>query len=115
MHFAGSKSVNESIQQPLDYYDNNVGPHLIVICNEKKHKSKLWFLVLQLRFMSEPEILPIPENSRQAPTTPYGQNKQICEQVLQDLYRAEQGWRIAVLRYFNPAGAHPSGIIGEVT
>lgn len=62
----------------------------------------------------EPEALPIPESARQAPITPYGRSKQMGEQVLQDLAHAEQGWKIAVLRYFNPAGAHPSGIIGEV-
>lgn len=114
VHFAGSKSVNESIQQPLDYYDNNVGGLISLLYAMKETQVKTLVFSSTAAIYGEPEILPIPESSRQAPTTPYGRSKQICEQVLQDLYRAEQGWRIAVLRYFNPAGAHPSGIIGEV-
>lgn len=114
VHFAGSKSVNESIQQPLDYYENNVGGLISLLYVMKDAQVKTLVFSSTAAIYGEPEVLPIPENARQAPITPYGRSKQICEQILQDLSDAEQGWRIAVLRYFNPAGAHPSGIIGEI-
>lgn len=114
VHFAGSKSVNESIQQPLDYYDNNVNGLISLLYVMKQAQVKTIVFSSTAAIYGEPEALPIPEGARQAPITPYGRSKQICEQVLQDLAHAEQGWKIAVLRYFNPAGAHPSGIIGEV-
>lgn len=113
VHFAGSKSVNESIQQPVDYYDNNVGGLISLLYVMKDAQVKTLVFSSTAAIYGEPEVLPIPESARQAPITPYGRSKQICEQILQDLSNAEQGWRIAVLRYFNPAGAHPSGIIGE--
>jgi len=114
VHFAGFKSVNESIQQPLDYYDNNVGGLISLLHVMKEAQIKTIVFSSTAAIYGEPEFLPIPETARQAPITPYGRSKQICEQILQDLAHAESGWRIAVLRYFNPAGAHPSGIIGEV-
>lgn len=114
VHFAGSKSVNESIQQPLDYYDNNVNGLISLLHVMKEAQVHTVVFSSTAAIYGEPEVLPIPESARQAPITPYGRSKQICEQILQDLSRAEQGWKIAVLRYFNPAGAHPSGIIGEV-
>ena len=114
VHFAGLKSVNESIQQPLEYYDNNVNGLITLLHVMKEVQVKTLVFSSTAAIYGEPEVLPIPENARQAPITPYGRSKQICEQVLQDLSRSEQGWKIAVLRYFNPAGAHPSGIIGEV-
>ena len=114
VHFAGLKSVNESIQQPLEYYDNNVNGLITLLHVMKEVQFKTLVFSSTAAIYGEPEVLPIPENARQAPITPYGRSKQICEQVLQDLSRSEQGWKIAVLRYFNPAGAHPSGIIGEV-
>lgn len=114
VHFAGSKSVNESIQQPLDYYDNNVNGLISLLHVMKEAQVKTIVFSSTAAIYGEPEALPIPESARQAPITPYGRTKQICEHVLQDLAHAEQGWKIAVLRYFNPAGAHPSGIIGEV-
>jgi len=114
VHFAGSKSVNESIQQPLDYYDNNVNGLISLLYVMKQAQVKTIVFSSTAAIYGEPEALPIPESARQAPITPYGRSKQICEQVLHDFSLAEQGWKIAVLRYFNPAGAHPSGIIGEV-
>ena len=114
VHFAGSKSVNESIQQPLDYYDNNVNGLISLLYVMKEAQVKTIVFSSTAAIYGEPEALPIPESARQAPITPYGRSKQMGEQVLQDLAHAEQGWKIAVLRYFNPAGAHPSGIIGEV-
>ena len=114
VHFAGSKSVNESIQQPLDYYDNNVNGLISLLYVMKEAQVKTIVFSSTAAIYGEPEALPISESARQAPITPYGRSKQICEQVLQDLAHAEKGWKIAVLRYFNPAGAHQSGIIGEV-
>ncbi|MDE2419810.1 MAG: UDP-glucose 4-epimerase GalE [Gammaproteobacteria bacterium] len=114
VHFAGSKSVNESLQQPLDYYDNNVNGLISLLHVMKEAQVKTIVFSSTAAIYGEPEVLPISEDARQAPITPYGRSKQICEQILQDLAHAESGWRIAALRYFNPAGAHPSGIIGEI-
>jgi UDP-glucose 4-epimerase len=114
VHFAGSKSVNESIQQPLDYYDNNVNGLISLLYVMKERQVQTLVFSSTAAIYGDPELLPIPEHARQAPITPYGRSKQICEYVLQDLSGAEPGWRIAVLRYFNPAGAHHSGIIGEI-
>lgn len=114
VHFAGSKSVNESIQQPLDYYENNVNGLISLLYVMKEAHVKTIVFSSTAAIYGEPEALPIPERARQAPMTPYGRSKQMGEQVLQDVCHAEQGWKVAVLRYFNPAGAHPSGMIGEV-
>ncbi len=113
VHFAGSKSVNESITAPLDYYDNNVNGLITLLQVMKSCQVKTIVFSSTAAIYGEPESLPIPENAKQAPITPYGRSKQMCELILQDLSRAESNWRIAVLRYFNPAGAHESGMIGE--
>ncbi|WP_410211166.1 UDP-glucose 4-epimerase GalE [Aquirhabdus sp.] len=114
VHFAGSKSVNESISQPLDYYDNNVNGLISLLEVMKSTHVKTIVFSSTAAIYGEPESLPIVEDAKQAPITPYGRSKQMCEFILQDLSRAEQDWRIAVLRYFNPAGAHESGLIGEI-
>ncbi len=114
LHFAGLKSVSESVQQPLDYYDNNVVGTL-QLCRAMADAG-----VYQLVFSSSatvygaPTQMPVSEACPTgAPTNPYGNSKLMAEEVLQDLARADARWRIAVLRYFNPVGAHSSGLIGE--
>ncbi len=114
LHFAGLKSVGESVQQPLAYYDNNVAGTL-QLCQAMAEAG-----VYQLVFSSsatvygEPARMPISEACPTGvPTNPYGRSKLMVEEVLQDLAQSDARWRIAVLRYFNPVGAHSSGLIGE--
>ena len=113
MHFAGFKSVSESSEYPLDYYLNNVGSTLALL------KTMDLFNVRKIVFSSsatvygEPKVLPISENSALQPSNTYGQTKLICEKILQDLKKSSDLWNFAILRYFNPVGAHESGLIGD--
>ena len=114
LHFAGLKAVGESVQKPLAYYQNNVAGTL-QLCQAMADAG-----VHQLVFSSsatvygEPAHMPISEACPTgAPTNPYGRSKLMVEELLQDLARSDARWRIALLRYFNPVGAHPSGLIGE--
>jgi UDP-glucose 4-epimerase len=113
VHFAGLKAVGESVEKPLDYYDNNViGSHRLL-------RAMLATGVKSLVFSSsatvygDPQFLPYTEDHPLAPTNPYGRTKFMVEEMLRDLHRAEPDWKIAILRYFNPVGAHESGRIGE--
>ncbi len=114
IHFAGLKAVGESVAQPLSYYANNVGG-TVTLCQAMAAAG-----VFRLVFSSsatvygEPQHMPIREGfTVGAVTNPYGRSKWIVEQVLTDLAAADSRWSIALLRYFNPVGAHPSGLIGE--
>lgn len=114
IHFAGLKAVGESVEQPLAYYRNNVYGTL-VLCEAMQHAG-----VKNLVFSSsatvygDPVDLPLKEDMPVGqPTNPYGQSKLMVELLLKDLYRSDNEWNIAILRYFNPVGAHPSGQIGE--
>jgi UDP-glucose 4-epimerase len=113
IHFAGLKAVGESVSQPLRYYDNNVTGSLVLF------EAMQACGVLSLVFSSsatvygDPESVPIRENARLGATNPYGRSKLMIEDVLRDLAAADPRWRIALLRYFNPVGAHASGLIGE--
>lgn len=113
IHFAALKSVGESVQKPLAYYDNNMGG-LVTLCAAMAHAN-----VRQLVFSSSatvygnPHTVPITESFPLSATNPYGQTKLMGEQVLRDLEVSNGAWRIAYLRYFNPVGAHHSGLIGE--
>lgn len=114
VHFAGLKAVGESVQKPLLYYDNNVNG-TISLCRAMQNTG-----VFSLVFSSsatvygEPEKMPIDESCPTGlPTNPYGRSKLIIEQILQDLTLTDSRWSIALLRYFNPIGAHESGLIGE--
>ena len=113
IHFAGLKAVGESVEQPLSYYDNNVGGTL-VLCNAMRAQG-LRTLVFSssATVYGNPESVPIREDAKPSPTNPYGRSKMMVEEVLRDLERSEAGWNIALLRYFNPVGAHESGLIGE--
>lgn len=113
IHFAGLKAVGESVEQPLRYYDNNITGSLILFETMQK------FCVKQLVFSSsatvygDPESVPILEDFPLSATNAYGRSKLMIEEILRDLVRADPQWRVALLRYFNPVGAHESGLIGE--
>lgn len=114
LHFAGLKSVGESVQNPLDYYSNNVVGS-ITLCQAMAH-AKVFNLVFSssATVYGEPEIMPIQESfPTGTPTNAYGRSKLVIEEMLQDLAKSNPAWSIALLRYFNPVGAHQSGLIGE--
>jgi UDP-glucose 4-epimerase len=113
IHFAGLKAVGESVARPLEYYDNNVSG-TIALCEVMAENG-----VRSLAFSSsatvygDPASVPINEDFPTAPTNPYGRSKWMVEYMLRDLCAADPEWRVALLRYFNPVGAHNSGLIGE--
>ncbi|HMN20915.1 MAG TPA: UDP-glucose 4-epimerase GalE [Ottowia sp.] len=114
LHFAGLKAVGESVAQPLRYYDNNVGGTL-ALC-QAMADAGVWRLVFSssATVYGGPATMPISEATPTGrPTNPYGRSKLMVEELLRDLARTDARWRIAVLRYFNPVGAHDSGLIGE--
>jgi UDP-glucose 4-epimerase len=113
VHFAALKAVGESTARPLDYYANNIGGLLTVCRAMQQHGVKRFVFSSSATVYGEPETLPITEDARLAATSPYGQTKLIGEQILRDLAAADAQWQNAVLRYFNPVGAHESGRIGE--
>lgn len=113
IHFAGLKAVGESVAQPLLYYSNNVFGAMSLLGAMQQCEVKQIIFSSSATVYGDPDEVPIPETHRFAPENPYGQSKQMVEQILQDLYVSDPGWAIAVLRYFNPVGAHPSGLIGE--
>lgn len=113
IHFAGWKSVGESVSKPLGYYGNNVGGTLTLLEAMQKHRVRKLVFSSSATVYGVPESVPITEEARVNPVNPYGQTKSMIEQILKDLSRAEDGWQISTLRYFNPVGAHESGKIGE--
>lgn len=113
IHFAGLKAVGESVANPLRYYDNNVSGSLNLLKAMATHNVKTIVFSSSATVYGEPENLPITENSRLGPVNPYGQTKLMIEKILLDLALSDPVWRIAILRYFNPVGAHESGLIGE--
>jgi len=113
IHFAGLKSVGESIDKPLDYYNNNVVGTIVILNAMKKAKVKTIIFSSSATIYGDPVSLPIKENASVSTINPYGRSKLIIEEVLKDLHRAENDWKIGLLRYFNPVGAHKSGLIGE--
>lgn len=113
IHFAGLKAVGESVEQPLAYYDNNViGTHRLLSAMNICGVRRLVFSSSATVY-GEPQRLPLTEDHPLSATNPYGRSKLIVEDMLHDLYRSDPTWQIAILRYFNPVGAHPSGRIGE--
>ena len=114
IHFAGLKAVGESVAKPLEYYDNNLGSTLTLLEVMRKRGVKKIVFSSSATVYGTPEKLPLDENCRTGGTTnPYGTSKYMQEQILRDLYVSDPGWTIALLRYFNPVGAHASGLIGE--
>jgi len=114
IHLAGFKSVNESTEQPLEYYSNNIGSGIILLEEMNKADVKNIVFSSSCSVYSTPLNSPISENS---PTgnisSPYGHSKYCFETILKDIFKSDNSWNIVILRYFNPAGAHPSGMIGE--
>lgn len=113
MHFAGLKAIGESVEKPLEYYDNNVRGTLQLLAGMRKAGLKTLVFSSSATVYGDPASVPIRENFPRSATSPYGRSKLIIEDILADVHQAEPAWRIARLRYFNPAGAHESGLIGE--
>ncbi|WP_205342058.1 UDP-glucose 4-epimerase GalE [Denitrificimonas caeni] len=114
LHFAGLKAVGESVQQPLAYYENNVSGSVVLF--QAMAAASVFNLVFSssATVYGEPKQMPISEDCPTGtPTNPYGRSKLMIEEILRDLSLSEPRWSIAVLRYFNPVGAHSSGLIGE--
>jgi len=113
IHFAGLKAVGESVEKPLDYYDNNVQGSLnLVRCMQALGIKNLVFSSSATVY-GDPEFIPLTETAALRTTNPYGASKLMVENILRDFYVSQAGWGIALLRYFNPVGAHKSGLIGE--
>lgn len=113
IHFAGLKAVGESCRIPLDYYDNNVSGTVTLTQEMAAHGVFNFVFSSSATVYGDPASLPIREDFPLSATNPYGRSKLIIEQILGDLYTSDNRWNIAILRYFNPAGAHESGLIGE--
>jgi UDP-glucose 4-epimerase len=113
IHFAGLKSVGESIQQPLRYWDVNLNGSRQLLSVMQAHGCHTLVFSSSATLYGIPEQVPIPETARVQPINPYGHSKAAVERMFSDLAASESCWRIACLRYFNPVGAHPSGRIGE--
>lgn len=113
IHFAGLKAVGESVEIPLHYYHNNVTGTLVLCEVMQEYGVKKMVFSSSATVYGMPERVPISEDFPLAPTNPYGRTKLMIEQILQDLQQADPQWSIALLRYFNPIGAHASGRIGE--
>lgn len=113
IHLAGSKSVGESVKNPLKYYDNNLTSSIILLEVMKEFNCKKIVFSSSAAVYGIPGKLPIKENFSLLPITPYGSTKLTIENILKDLYNSDNNWNIVILRYFNPIGAHESGLLGE--
>jgi len=113
IHFAGLKAVGESVEQPLAYYDNNLVGTLVLLEIMQKYAVKKLVFSSSATVYGVPASVPIFENFPLSVTNPYGRTKLMIEEMLSDLVVADPSWHIALLRYFNPVGAHQSGLIGE--
>ena len=114
IHFAGLKAVGESVVKPIEYYHNNITGTLVLLKLMKKYNCKRIVFSSSATVYGDPEIVPITEECKTGGTTnPYGTTKLFIERILQDVYVADNEFSIALLRYFNPIGAHESGLIGE--
>jgi len=113
IHFAGLKAVGESVEKPLEYYDNNVAGSVTLLRAMRKLGIKTIVFSSSATVYGDPDVLPLTEEHPLRATNPYGRTKLMIEEILRDLFVAEPDWRIAILRYFNPVGAHESGRIGE--
>ena len=114
MNFAGFKAVGESVKKPLEYYKNNISGALVLLETMRKYNCKKFIFSSSATVYGEPERIPLTEDCKTGGTTnPYGTTKLFIEQILKDLYVSDNSWDICILRYFNPVGAHASGLIGE--
>lgn len=114
IHFAGLKAVGESVAKPLMYYENNISGTLVLLEVMQRHNVKNIVFSSSATVYGDPKEIPITENCPKGEiTNPYGQTKSMLEQILMDIYKADNSWNVILLRYFNPIGAHRSGRIGE--
>ena len=113
VHFAGLKAVGESVAQPLRYYDNNIAGSIALFETMAEAGVKSLVFSSSATVYGDPATVPITEDFPLSATNPYGRSKLVIEDMLRDAALADRGWNIALLRYFNPVGAHPSGLIGE--
>lgn len=113
IHFAGLKAVGESVAQPVRYFDNNVGSTLALLQAMDRASVRRIVFSSSATVYGDPDQVPITESSRLQVTNPYGRTKLVCEDILRDQMAADPRWHVAILRYFNPVGAHESGLIGE--
>jgi UDP-glucose 4-epimerase len=113
IHFAGLKAVGESVEKPLEYYENNVCGSLSLFQAMAAAGPKRLVFSSSATVYGDPEKVPISEDAKLGPTNPYGRTKLMIEEILRDLQAADPEWDVVLLRYFNPIGAHPSGLIGE--
>jgi len=114
IHFAAYKAVGESVEKPLDYYQNNIGGALCILQAMKRHGVKNFVFSSSATVYGDPEKVPCDEScAANGATNPYGWTKVMQEQILTDLCKSDPDMNVAILRYFNPIGAHPSGLIGE--
>ena len=114
MNFAGYKAVGESVQKPIEYYTNNISGALVLLDVMRKYGCKKFIFSSSATVYGEPEKIPLTEDCKTGGTTnPYGTTKLFIEQILKDIYASDSTWDICILRYFNPVGAHESGLIGE--
>jgi UDP-glucose 4-epimerase len=115
IHFAGFKAVGESVAKPIEYYHNNVTGTLLLTDSMRRHGVKTIVFSSSATVYGDPDEVPIKETARVGnATNPYGETKVMIERILKDIYVSDKEWNVAVLRYFNPIGAHASGRIGEV-
>ena len=113
IHFAGLKAVGESVQKPIMYYENNIGGTLILVDEMSKHGVKKIVFSSSATVYGDPASVPIREDFPRSTTNPYGSTKLMIENILTDVYTSDNEWSVILLRYFNPIGAHESGLIGE--
>lgn len=113
IHFAGYKAVGESVDFPLKYYENNVSGTIILLEKMKEYNIKNIVFSSSATVYGDPHKVPIKEDFPLKPYNPYGKTKRMVEMILEDLYESDKSWNIGLLRYFNPVGAHESGLIGE--
>jgi len=113
IHFAGLKAVGESVAKPLEYYDNNLTGSLVLFDTMARYGVKTLVFSSSATVYGDPHAVPVREDFPLSATNPYGRSKLMIEEILGDLSRADPAWRIMLLRYFNPVGAHASGQIGE--
>jgi len=113
IHFAGLKAVGESVEKPIEYYDTNVGGTFILAGVMREFDCKTFVFSSSATVYGDPHTVPIKEDFPLSVTNPYGRSKLMIEEFFQDVFVADDSWHIALLRYFNPVGAHKSGLIGE--
>ena len=113
VHFAGLKAVGDSVDKPILYYDNNVGGTIALLAAMRDAGAKKLVFSSSATVYGEPQKLPLDEGHPLSAANPYGRSKLMIEEILRDHHTASPDWSIAILRYFNPVGAHPSGLVGE--